>query len=104
MQHAFTPNPNQARLQQILHPDHTLKRDDVVWVLDYIKKRWPIRIPELQILPQPRLMENFHYFAEVAMMLVHPHSFYDQEFDRLKRYLKKLYMACICLISIRTIG
>jgi hypothetical protein len=89
MQHAFTPNPNQARLQQILHPDHTLKRDDVVWVLDYIKKKVADKDPELQTLPQPRLLENFHYFAEVAMMLVHQHSFYDQEFERLKRYLKE---------------
>lgn len=89
MQHAITPNPNQNRLQQILHPDHTLKRDDVVWVLDYIKKKVADKDPKLLTLPQPRLLENFHCFAEVAMKLIHHHSFYDQEFERLKRYLKE---------------
>lgn len=44
MQSAVTPNPHRDRLQQILHPNHTLKRDDVLWVLDYIKKKWLIRI------------------------------------------------------------
>lgn len=40
-------------------------------------------------LPQPRLIENFHYFAEVAMIMLHRNLFYDQEYDRLKSYLRE---------------
>lgn len=48
MAQALTPNSHRDRIQRILHPNHALKRDDVVWVLDYIKKRWLIRIPPLR--------------------------------------------------------
>jgi len=89
MQHALTPNPNRDRLNKILSPSHTLKRDDVIWVLDYIKKKVADKDPVLMTLPQPRLVENFQYFAEVAMMLLHRNSFYDQELERLKSYLKE---------------
>ncbi|MFD0869791.1 hypothetical protein [Paenibacillus residui] len=34
------PNqPIRSRLEQILHPNHPLCRDDVVWVLELIKKK-----------------------------------------------------------------
>lgn len=87
MAQALTPNPHRDRIQRILHPNHALKRDDVVWVLDYIKKKVADKDPALAVLPQPRLIENFYYFAEVAMMLIHRNPFYDQECDRLKQYL-----------------
>lgn len=89
MQSAVTPNPHRDRLQQILHPNHTLKRDDVLWVLDYIKKKVADKDPIFMTLPQPRLIENFHYFAEVAMIMLHRNVFYDQEYDRLKNYLRE---------------
>lgn len=28
------------RIDRILSPDHPLCREDVVWMLEYIKKRW----------------------------------------------------------------
>lgn len=89
MHHAVSPNPNQDRLLTILHPNHTLKRKDVVWVLDYIKKKVADQDPNLMTLSQPRLIKNFHCFAEVAMMLIHRNAFYDQESDRLKSYLRE---------------
>lgn len=78
-----------SRLEQILHPNHTLKREDVLWVLDFIKKKVADKDPVLMTLPQPRLIENFHYFAEVAMILLQRNVFYDLEYDRLKLYLRE---------------
>lgn len=89
MNKAALPNPNKERIEQILHPNHTLKREDVIWVLDYIKKKVADMDPVLMNLPQPRLIANFRYFAEVAMILLHRNVFYDQEYDRLKNYLKE---------------
>jgi len=89
MHETVIPNPNRGRIEQILHPSHTLKRDDVIWVLDYIKKKVADKDPDLLTLPQPRLVENFQYYAEVAMILLHRNFFYDQEYDRLKKYLRE---------------
>ncbi|MFX3633386.1 MAG: hypothetical protein ACE3L7_30995 [Candidatus Pristimantibacillus sp.] len=81
------PHPTHMRLSRILNPDHPLCREDVVWMLEYIKKKVADEDPALLDLSQPRLLKNFHFFAEAAMSLVHRRHFSDQEADRLRAWL-----------------
>ncbi|MFC5987351.1 hypothetical protein [Marinicrinis lubricantis] len=57
--------------------------------MDYVKKRVADEDPKLLALSQPRLLKNFHYFAEIAMMLIHQRSVFDQELDRIKLWLQE---------------
>jgi hypothetical protein len=86
---AMYPSHIQGKLEQILHPSYPLCKDDVVWILEFIKKKVAEEDPQLQGLTQPRLMKNFRYFAEVAMMLIHRRNGFDQEADRLKMWLRE---------------
>ncbi|GIP32881.1 hypothetical protein [Paenibacillus sp. J2TS4] len=83
------PNPSSRRLEQILHPNHPLCKDDVIWMLEWIKKKVAEGDPKLLDLPQPRLLKNFHYFAETAMMFIHGRPVYDQELDSIKSWLRE---------------
>lgn len=83
------PNHTQGKLEQILHPGYPLCKDDVVWILEFIKKKVAEEDPQMLGLAQPRLMKNFRYFAEVAMMLIHRRNGFDQEADRLKMWLRE---------------
>jgi hypothetical protein len=77
----------QRKLEQILDPAHPLCRDDVVWVLELIKKKVAEGDPQLMELPQPRLMQNFRYFADISLMLIQRRNGFDQEADRLKKWI-----------------
>lgn len=83
------PAPQQTRhkLEQMFMPDYPLCKEDVVWILDLIKKKVAEEDPLLLDLSQPRLLKSYHYFAEVAMMFVHRRHFFDQEADRLRSWL-----------------
>lgn len=59
------------RLHYILDPYETLCKKDIIWMLDFVKKRVADEDPMLMALPQPRLLKKFHYFAEISMMLIH---------------------------------
>ena len=64
------PQPTNVRLTRILNPDYPLCRDDVVWVLEYMKKKVADEAPELLSLPQPQLLKKFQCFAEASMILI----------------------------------
>lgn len=88
------PYPNslsltQKRIDLILDPGHPLCREDVVWMLDYIKKKVADEDPSLMSLSQPRLMQNFLFFAEASMALIQRRHNCDQEADRLRHWLKQ---------------
>jgi hypothetical protein len=78
----------QIKLDQILHPSYQLCREDVVWILEFIKKKVAEEDPGLLGLSQPRMIKNFRYFAEIAMMLIHRKNGFDEEADRLKLWLR----------------
>jgi hypothetical protein len=80
---------NQNKLDQMLHPSYQLCREDVVWILEFIKKKVAEEDPNLLGLAQPRLLKNFQYFAEISMMLIHWRNGFDQEADRLKMWLRE---------------
>ncbi|CAM4291439.1 hypothetical protein FHS16_002320 [Paenibacillus endophyticus] len=82
-------HPTQKRIHRILDPDHPLCREDVVWMLEYIKKKVADEDPALLDLSQPRLLQNFRFFAEAAMSLIHRRHCSDQEADRLREWLRQ---------------
>lgn len=79
----------ERKLARILDPDHPLCRDEVVWVLEFIKKKVAEEDPKWMELSQPRLLKNFHYFAEIALMLIQKRNGFDQEAGRLKDWLNE---------------
>ncbi|MGO4346281.1 hypothetical protein AB4Z45_12410 [Paenibacillus sp. MCAF9] len=82
-------SPTQKRFNRILDPDHPLCREDVVWMLEFIKKKVADEDPALKDLTQPRLLQNFHFFAEAAMSLIHRRHYSNQEADRLRDCLRQ---------------
>ena len=74
------------KLEEIFSSNHTLCRNDIIWVLESIKSKVVEEDPDLLALSQPRLLKNFQHFAEIAMMLIHQRSVFDQELDRLKSW------------------
>ena len=88
--HTLQPaDPTDQKLRAILDPEYPLTRGDVVWMLGYIKKRVADADPLLLDLSQPRLLQNFLYFAETAMSLIQRRSYCDQEADRLRDWLRQ---------------
>lgn len=83
------PHRTESQIDRILDPDHPLCRADVVWMLEYIKKKVADEDPALMDLTQPRLLQNFHYFAEAAMSLINRRHCCDQEADRLRDWLRE---------------
>ncbi|WP_201305468.1 hypothetical protein [Paenibacillus puerhi] len=77
------------KLDQIMDPTRPLCKEEVVWMLEYIKKKVAEEDPNLMDLSQPRLLQNFRYFAEIALMLIQRRNGFDQEADRLKSWLKE---------------
>jgi hypothetical protein len=84
------------KIEQILDHAHLLCRDDMIWILEYIKKKVAERSPQLLELSQPRLLQNFHHFAEISLMLIHRRGGFDQEADQLKAWISE---AISCLQS-----
>jgi hypothetical protein len=80
-------HPTDLRLNRILDPRHPLCKEDLVWMLDYIKKKVADGDPCIKDLPQPRLLDAFNRFAEAAMLLIHHRPAGDQEIDRLRTWL-----------------
>jgi hypothetical protein len=78
-----------GKLEQILQPGYQLCREDVVWILEFIKKKVAEEDPGLAGLSQPHLIKSFRYFTEIAMMLIHRKNGFDQEADRLKIWLRE---------------
>jgi hypothetical protein len=87
MLHTPMEHHTKSRIDEILQPAHILCREDVVWTLEYIKKKLAEEDPAFLELPSSRLLKNFHYFAEIAMMLIHRHQPQDQEMNRLKMWM-----------------
>lgn len=81
------PLVTDQKLQQILDSSKPLCKDDIVWMLEFIKKKVAEEDPNLTDLSQPRLLQNFRYFAEIALMLIQRRNGFDQDADRLKTWL-----------------
>lgn len=87
--------PAKLKLKQMLDPQYPLCRDDVIWMLDYMKKKVAEEDPHLLGLSQPRLLQNFRFFAEVALQLIHRRPVCDHEADRIRKWLKEAFYEII---------
>ncbi|MHA7963693.1 hypothetical protein ACX93W_06050 [Paenibacillus sp. CAU 1782] len=79
----------ERRIRTILDAGHPLCREDVVWMLGYIKKKVADVDPAMLNLSQPRLLLNFLAFAEASMALIERRHYSDQEAGRLRRWLSE---------------
>jgi hypothetical protein len=87
MSSALSSHSSRQRLERILNPANPLVREDVVWVLEYVKKKVAEQDPRLLGLPQPRLLRNFQYFADAATLLIKQRPGWDHEAERLRNSL-----------------
>ncbi|ANE47430.1 hypothetical protein SY83_15390 [Paenibacillus swuensis] len=83
----WTGDSQSARYEQIFHPDHPLCKEDMLWMLEFIKKKVADEDPEITSLSQPRLLKNFYYFAEIATLLLHSRLGSSPEAGRLRDWL-----------------
>ncbi|MFC4778407.1 hypothetical protein ACFO9Q_16545 [Paenibacillus sp. GCM10023252] len=81
------PDPTRGQINRILDPNHPLCKEDVLWMLQYIKKKVADEDPSLLDLSQPRLLRNFHFFAEASMSLIQRSHCADYEAERLRTWL-----------------
>lgn len=72
------------RMEQIFDPKHILCRDDLLWVLHYVQKKVAQKDPALLELPKPRLMRNFQYFGEAAVLLLSRSSAQGLDNERIR--------------------
>ncbi|MCJ8011311.1 hypothetical protein MUG84_06050 [Paenibacillus sp. KQZ6P-2] len=59
-----------ARINEIANPRHILCREDMLWVLHYVQQKVAQGEPALLELTKPRLLQNFQYFGEAALLLL----------------------------------
>jgi hypothetical protein len=85
-------NADRLKLEQIALPSHPLCREDVVWMLEFIKKKAAEKDPVLLDQPQPHLIEHFYTYAEVAMKLIHRQPLYDQDIEQLKSWIYSAFL------------
>jgi hypothetical protein len=80
-------NRTRIRLEQISHPSHPLCREDVIWMLELIKKKVVEQDPSIMDLDQPQLIQHFHAFAELAMKLIHRRTASYPEVEHLTAWI-----------------
>jgi hypothetical protein len=82
-------NPTQLRLEQISHPCYPLCREDLIWVLELVKKKVTEQDPAIMDLDQPQLIHYFQNFAELALKLIHQRATCYSETEPLKAWIHK---------------
>ncbi|WP_219837770.1 hypothetical protein [Paenibacillus sp. R14(2021)] len=80
----------QYRMDRINNPDYPLSREDVIWTLEYVKKKMADEAPDLLGLPQPFLLRKFQCFAEASLLLLKQRSGCGPEADRLRHCLQEV--------------
>ncbi|MBJ6363250.1 hypothetical protein [Paenibacillus roseus] len=78
---------DQQKITRFLDPSHPLCRSDVIWILDWIKKKVAADKPSMLGLSQPLLWKSYCRFAEASMLLIHCQRFSYDETDRLRTLL-----------------
>jgi hypothetical protein len=80
-------DPVRRKIQMLTEPSYPLCREDVIWMLDFIKKKVADKDPHLLDLSQPRLLQHYHCFAETALLLIRKHTPEGHEAAQLKQWL-----------------
>ena len=77
----------EQRLTQLLHPSNPLCRSDVVWTLEWLKKKAAALDASMLDSSQPPLLRTFHCFAEAAILILRGKPSCQQELARLRELL-----------------
>lgn len=80
-------DPAEERFLRLMDPAHELRRDEIVWILSYVKQKAADEDPALLGLHQPRLLKNFARYAEIALMLIQARRANGQEYGHIRRLL-----------------
>ncbi|WP_211745361.1 hypothetical protein [Paenibacillus sp. Marseille-Q4541] len=76
-----------SRITRIFEPGYVICRDDVLLVLHYVQQKVALEDPLIMNLPKPRLITNFQYFSEAAMLLLGERTATHSTQERLKTCL-----------------
>ena len=82
-------NTSDQKFFRIMDPRNDLCREDIIWVLNYMKQKAADKDPALLGLHQPRLLKNFHHFAEIAMLMLQSRNASIQEYSHLRTLLRE---------------
>jgi len=80
-------NEVQRHISNLLDADHPLCRNDVIWLLQYIKKRVADEDPALLDIPQLRLIQAFHAYAEAALCLIQRGNNNSLDANQMRKWL-----------------
>lgn len=83
----ITQDPAERRFLQLMDPAHELRRDEIVWILSYVKQKAADEDPALLGLHQPRLLKNFAHYAEIALLLIQARRANGQEYGHIRQLL-----------------
>jgi len=92
----MVPAPNQRTrlpagapdtLRRLLDPDYPLCKEDLIWALDYIKRKVADGAPEWKGLDRPRLLAHFAAYANLAMHLLQRQSLCGEDAEQLRAML-----------------
>ncbi|MBB6636410.1 hypothetical protein [Cohnella thailandensis] len=80
--------PLPLTLRRLLDPSYPLCREDLVWALDYIKRKVAEGAPEWSGLDRPRLLALFAAYAGVATHLLNRQSLCSEDAEHLRALLR----------------
>ncbi|THF74209.1 hypothetical protein [Cohnella fermenti] len=75
-------------LSRLLDPSYPVCRGDLIWALDYIKRKVAEGAPEWSGLDRPRLLAHFAAYAGVAMRLLNRQSLCGEDAEHLRALLR----------------
>jgi hypothetical protein len=84
-------SPAEEPLRRLLDPSYPLCREDVLWGLDFIKKKVADGAPEWSGLDRPQLLARFACFADMALLLLHHRSPSNPETASFRKMLSEFH-------------
>ncbi|GAC41623.1 hypothetical protein [Paenibacillus popilliae] len=67
-----------TRMARIMDTQHPLCREDIVWVLNFVKSKLTEQDEAWVRLGPERILQNFRYFSEISLLLIHGVSFSEK--------------------------
>lgn len=77
-----------ARMARIMDTQHPLCREDIVWVLNFVKSKLTEKEEAWARLGPERILQNFRYFAEISLLLIRGVSFSEKS-EHIRQYLSE---------------
>lgn len=85
----LTRDDREIKFNKLMDDSTMLRREDIIWILNYIKQKAADEDPALLSLHQPRLLRNFRCYAEAATLLLSSRNAGIQESGHIHKLLKE---------------